>query len=275
MLTRFLIAIIAAVPLCWNVDIRAQDSSKSPTPTARPAELVKLETQAAADIPIPPVPPGRAAEVKKVAETSVAVKRATWVVERVLPARPEDVSVVKWTDFKVGTRGWIDVTGEVVKVHEGIALVRPAMAPEGFVFAFPASADAKSVALRGEYLADRTVTIDGREVILVKEVVAEKAADPAKTALIDAARRRLEEAKAAHAQAVAILKDTRKRAEAAVMEKALAAAEKQIAVPKDVDVEEQVKIKAKQQELAGKLAKEELAKIAMMYADTPVIDPIK
>jgi hypothetical protein len=252
----------------------AQDSTRTPTPTARPAELVKLETQAATEIPIPPVPPGRAPEVKKVAETSVAVKRATWVAERLLPGRPEDVAVIKWTDFKVGTRGWVDLTGEVTKVHEGIALVRPPMAPDGFVFAYSAAADAKTVALRGEYYADRAITVDGREVIVLKEVVVEKA-DPAKTAVMDAARRRLEEAKAAHAQATAVLKDARKRAEAAVMEKALAAAEKQLPVSKDLDVEEQVKAKAKQQELAGKLAKEELAKIAMMYADTPVIDPIK
>jgi len=71
-----------------------------------------------------------------------------------------------------------------------------------------------------------------------------------------------------------VLKDTRLRAEKKVMERALAEAEKQLPVPKDIDVEEQVKIKAKQQELAGKLAKEELEKIAMQYADFPVIDPI-
>ena len=270
----FPVALAAGVILGSAVALYAQSSST----TARPPELVKLEAEAAVEIAIPTVPPGRAPEVKKVAETSVAVRRATWVVEKLLPPPPEGLAVLKLTELKVGARGWVDLTGEVVKVTDGVAILRPATAAEGVTFGVPVAADAvtvKTMALRGEYIADRPVTIDGREVLVLKEVPAAKAADPAQTKVLDAARKRLEEAKAAHAQAVAVLKDTRRRAEEAVTQKAREEAEKQVVIPKEADTEEQVKIRAKQQELALKLAKTELEKIAMMYADVPVSDPIR
>ena len=270
---RMLPAAFAAIALFGAVAVGLR--AEPPSTTARPPELVKLEAQAATEIPIPAVPPGRAPEAKKVAETSVAVRRATWVVERLLPPPPEGVSVLKMAEMKVGNRGWVDLSGDVVKVTEGVAIIRPA-AVEGVTFAVPVAADApavKTMSLRGEYIVDRPVTFDGRDVFVLKEVTAAKALDREQTAVLDAARRRLEEAKAAHAQAVAVLKDARKRAEDKVLEKTRAEAEKQIPVPKDTDVEEQVKIKAKQQELALKLAKTELEKIAQMYADTPVVEP--
>jgi len=130
------------------------------------------------------------------------------------------------------------------------------------------------MALRGEFTVDKAVTIEGREVYILREVPAAKA-DPALTALVDRARRRLEEAKAALANDLAVLRDTRKRAEDAVMTKAIAEAEKQLPVPANADAEEQVRVKAKQQQLAATIAKEQLTKIAVMYSDMPVIDPIK
>jgi len=271
---RKLPAAFAAIALFGAVAVGLR--AETPSTTARPPELVKLEAQAATEIPIPAVPPGRAAEAKKVAETSVAVRRATWVVERLLPPPPEGAAVLKLAEMKLGNRGWLDLSGDVVKVTEGVAIVRPAVGVEGVTIAVPVAADApavKTMSLRGEYIVDKPVTFDGRDVFVLKEVTAAKALDREQTAVLDAARRRLEEAKAAHAQAVAVLKDVRKRAEDKVLERTQAEAEKQIPVPKDTDVEEQVKIKAKQQELALKLAKTELEKIAQMYADTPVVEP--
>jgi hypothetical protein len=272
MITRYLFGAFAVALLL--VPANAQDRTSSST---RPPELVKLEAQAATEIPLPTVPPGRAEEVKKVAETSVALRRSQWVVEKLLPPPPEGLTSLKFTEMKVGSRGWVDLTGDVVKMSDGVAVVRTATGVESVMIAVPVTADVtelKAVTLRGEYVVEKPVTYDGREVFVLKEVTAAKPLDEAKAKIVDAARKRLEVAKAAHAQAVSVLKDIRLRAEKKVMEKALAAAEKQIPVPKDVDVEEQVKIKAKQQELAGKLAKEELEKIAMQYADFPVIDPI-
>lgn len=266
-------AIVAAAVLAVNTS-HAQD----PASTPRPPELVKLEAQAATEIPLPTVPPGRAPEVKKVAESSVALRRAQWVVEKLLPPPPEGVTSLKLTELKVGSRGWLDLTGEVVKVAEGVAIVRPSVGLDGVTFAVPVAADAaevKSLNLRVEFIVEKPVTIDGREIVVLKEVTAAKPLEDAKAKLVDAARKRLEVAKAAHAQAVAVLKDTRKRAEKKVMEKALAEAEKQMPIPKNADAEEQIKAKAKQQELAGKLAKEEFEKIAQIYADFPVIDPIE
>jgi hypothetical protein len=267
----------AAFAVCGFLGSAVALQAQTPTTTTRPPELVKLEAEAAVEIPVPTVPAGRAPEAKKVAETSVAFKRATWVVEKLLPPPPEGVTALKLTELKVGSRGWVDLTSDVVKVSEGVAILRSGTTAEGVTFAVPVAADAatvKAMTLRGEYIVDRPVTIDGREVLVLKEAVAAKALEPAQAKVLDAARKRLEEAKAAHAQAVAVLKDTRKRAEKAVLEKTQAEAEKQLPVPKDADVEEQAEIKAKQQELALKLAKEELEKIAMMYADTPVTDPV-
>ena len=277
MLRRALPTALAVSAVLGTV-VALQAQTPATTTTVRPPELVKLEAEAAAEIPLPPVPPGRAPEAKKVAETSVAVKRATWVVEKLLPPPPEGLTALKFAVLKVGTRGWVDLTGDVVKVSEGVAIIRPPGAAEGVVFGVPVTADATSVktmVLRGEYIADRPVTIDGREVFVLKEAAAAKAVDPALAKVLDAARKRLEQAKADHAQAIAVLKDTRQRAEKAVLEKTQAEAEKQIPVPKDADVEEQAKAKAKQQELALKLAKAELEKIAQMYADTPVVEPTR
>ena len=94
--------------------------------------------------------------------------------------RPEGVTAFKWTELKVGSRGWVDLTGDVVKVSDGVAIVRPAGEAEGVTFGLPVAADAatvKAMVLRGEYIADRPVTIDGREVIVLKEAVAAKALD--------------------------------------------------------------------------------------------------
>lgn len=272
MITRYLFgAFLVAVFL---IPATAQERT---APVSRPPELVKLEAEAATEIPVPTVPPGRAEEVKKVAETSVALRRAQWVVEKNLPPPPEGLTSFKWSEMKVGTRGWLDTTLDVVRMGDGMAFLRTASGVESSLVAVPVAAgttELKTVNLRGEYIVEKPVTVEGREILVLKEVTAAKPLDGEKAKVIDAARKRLEIAKAAHAQAVAVLKDTRLRAEKKVMEKALAAAEKQLPVPKDTEVEEQVKIKAKQQELAGKLAKEEMEKIAMMYADFPVIDPI-
>jgi hypothetical protein len=274
MTRRLIPAVFAASAMIATVAVQAQ--TPTTTTTVRPPELIKLEAQAAVEIPTPVVPAGRAPEAKKVAETSVAVKRAAWVVEHLLPPPPEGVAALKLAELKVGARGWVDLTGDVVKLADGVAIVRPALGTETVTFAVPVATDVttlKAVTLRGEYVADRTVAFDGRDVVVLKEVTAVKPLDGAQAKVLDAARKRLEAAKAEHAQAVAVLKDTRKRAEDRVLEKTRAEAEKQIPVPKDTDVEEQVKIKAKQQELALKLAKAELEKIAMMYDDRQVVEP--
>jgi hypothetical protein len=274
MFMRYIPGTVATIALLTAVPILAEE----PTATTRPPELVKLEAQAATEIPVPVVPPGRAAEVKKVAETSVALRRAQWVVEKLLPPPPEGMSSLRWSDLKVGSRGWIDTSLDVARVGDGFAMVRPPVGREGVMVAVPVAADAvemKTMNLRGEFVIDRPVRIDGHDVLVLKEVTAAKPLDDAKAKVLDAARKRLELAKAAQAQSVAVLRDTRRRAEAKVMEKALAAAEKEMPVPKGADAEEQIKVKAKQQELALKSAKEELEKIAKMYADFPVIDPIE
>ena len=255
----------------------AAAQSTSSTPVVRPPALVKLEAQAAAEIATPVVPPGRAVEAKKVAETSVAVRRATWVIERLLPAQPEGVAVLKLAELKTGSRGWIEMTGEVVKTAEGMLVVR-SPGTDGVTFAIPAAADSttvKTIDLRGEFAVDKSIALDGRDVFVLKEVAVAKGLDREQVAVLDAARKRLEEAKAAHAQAIAVLKDTRKRAEDKVMEATRADAVKQIPIPATADVEDQIKLKAKQADLALKLAKPELEKIAMLYADTPVIEPIR
>jgi hypothetical protein len=262
MLMRIIPAALAALALVGAGPLLAEDP---PTATARPPELVKLEAQAATEIPAPVVPAGRAAEAKKVAETAVAVRRAQWVVEKLLPPPPEGLTLLKFDELKAGTRGWVDLTADVVKVQDGVAIVRPPTAREGVEFAVPVTSEARTVNLRGEYVADRRVTIDGKEVLVLREVTAAKDLEPGQAALLDAARKRLEEAKSAHAQAVAVLRDVRAKAEQAITQRAREQAEKQVVIPKDADVEEQVRIRARQQELALKLAKGELDKLNEQY----------
>jgi hypothetical protein len=264
MLVRIIPAALAALAAAGAGPLRAEDP---PTATARPPELVKLEAQAATEIPAPVVPAGRAPEAAKVAETTVAVRRAQWVVEKLLPPLPEGMTLLKFDDLKTGTRGWVDLNADVVKVQVGMAVVRPLSAREGIEFAVPVTGDSKTVNLRGEYVADRQVTIDGREVLVLRQVTAAKALDPTQAALVDAARKRLEEAKAAHAQAVAVLRETRAKAEQTITQRAREDAEKQVVIPKDADVEEQVRIRARQQELALKLAKAELDKLNTLYGE--------
>jgi hypothetical protein len=264
-------AALAALAMAGATGLWAQTPPPPPVPppaaTPRPPELVKLEAQAATEIPSPAVPAGRAPEAKKVAEAAVAVQRATWVVEKLLPPPPEGIAVLKFADLKVGTSGWVDLTGEVVKVHEGVALVRPAIGAEGVTFAVPATTDLRSVTLRGEYVADRTVAIDGRDVIVLKEVAAAKAIDPAKGALLDAARKRLEAAKAEYARAAGVLRELRMKAEKAITQRAREQAAKDVVIPKDATVEEQVALRAKQQERALELAKAELEKVYLLYGE--------
>ncbi|HEX3148560.1 MAG TPA: hypothetical protein VHR66_10780 [Gemmataceae bacterium] len=249
------------------------------TPTARPPELVKLEAEAAAEIPTPAVPGGKAPEAKRVAETTVQVRRATWVVEKLLPPPPEGIAALNFGAIRIGNRGWLDTTGEVTKVTEGIMVVRPSgVAADGIAVGLPATDAAttvKTVSLRGEYLVDRALTVDGRDVLVLKEVAAAKALDPAQSRLINAARVRLEEAKAEYANAVAVLTAAKKKAVDAVMEKAQAQAAKQIPVPENADGEQRIKAKRDQDELAGKLAKAELDKIAEAYGVVPAADPTR
>jgi len=260
---------LAALAFAGASPLRAEDP---PTSTARPPELVKLEAQAATEIPAPVVPAGRAAEAKKVAETAVAVRRAQWVVEKLLPPAPEGLAPLKFDELKDGTRGWVDLTADVVKVQDGMAVVRPPGAREGVSFAVPVTADGKTVNLRGEFVADRRVTIDGKEVLVLREVTAAKALEPGQAALLDAARKRLEEAKAANAQAVAVLRDVRSKAEQTITQRAREQADKEVVIPKDADVEEQVRIRARQQELALKLAKAELDKLTTLYGKAQAAD---
>ena len=70
------------------------------------------------------------------------------------------------------------------------------------------------------------------------------------------------------------MKDTRRRAERPSRRRPQAEAEKQILDSEGSRRRGADKTKAKQQELALKLAKAELEKIAMMYADVPVVDPM-
>jgi len=249
------------------------------TPTARPAELTKLEAEAAVEIKSPPVPAGRAPEAKRVAEAAVAVKRATWVVEKLLPPPPEGLTSLNFTALKVGARGWVDTTGDVVKTAEGVMVLRPGVATAEGVTVGMAATDAastvKSVTLRGEYVVDRAVTLDGREVLVLKEVAAAKAIDPALTKVLSAARARLEEAKAEYANAVAVLATAKKKAVDAVMERATAEAAKKIVVPDNATGEERIKAKRDQEDLAGKLAKAELDRIAEAYGDVPGVDPTR
>jgi len=248
------------------------------TPASRPPELVKLEAEAAVEIPAPQVPAGKAPEAKHVAEAAVKVRRASWVVEKLLPPPPEGLTTLNFAALKVGTRGWLDTTGEVMKTSEGVMVLRPAGAAEGIAVGLPA-ADAvtavKTINLRGEYLVDRAITVDGRDVLVLKEVAVAKALDPAVSRLINAARVRLEEAKADYANATAVLVAAKKKAVDAVMEKATAEAAKQIPVPDNADGEQRIKAKRDQDDLAGKLAKAELDKIAEAYGVIPAADPTR
>lgn len=270
---RATLAALAAASLAGAGPLLAEEPPPpARPPVARPPELVKLEAEAATAIPAPEVPAGRAPEAKKVAETAVAVRRAQWVVEKLLPPPPEGVSAFKFDELKDDTRGWVDLTADVVKVQDGMAVIRPPTAREGVEFAVPITGDAKSVNLRGEYVADRRVTIDGREVLVLRQVTAAKELDPGQTALLDAARKRLEQAKAAHAQAVAVLRDVRAKAEQEITQRARDDAAKQVVIPKDADVEEQVRIRARQQEVALKLAKAEFEKLNTLYGEPTPAD---
>jgi len=239
-----------------------------------PPELAKLEAQAAVEVRAPEVPAGRAPEAKRVAEAAVKVRRATWVVEKLLPPPPEGVTALNLNGIKVGARGWLDTTADVVRTADGVTVIRPAgLTAENVVVGVPAVAGAgKTVSLRGEYIVDKAVTLDGREVLVLKEVAAAKALDDGLTRLIAAARARLEEAKAQYANAVAVLVAAKKKAVDAVMARAQAEAAKQIPVPDNATGEVRIKAKQDQQQLAGKLAKSELDKIAAMYGDVPAVD---
>ncbi len=247
-------------------------SAQVPTPTiSKPPELTKLEAKAAVQIPIPIVPPGKAPEVKRVAEAAVKVARASWVVEKLLPPPPEGTSSLRLAEMKVGNTGWLDLTGEVLKNDQGVAVVRPSIAPSSdFTVAIPMENGVtvpRQVALRGEYRVDKAVTVDGKEMLLLKEMHAAKALDPALARVVDAARRRLETAKAEYARAVANLVEARKKAETAALEKVRGEAAKRIPVPKDASAEEQIKAKRDQDALARKLASKELEKIEASYSD--------
>jgi hypothetical protein len=239
--------------------------------------LAKLEAEAAVEIPAPQVPAGRAPEAKRVAEAAVKVRRATWVVEKLLPPAPEGVTTLSFTGLKVGARGWVDTTGDVVATHEGVMVVRPSGAAADAAMVGVAASDqtatVKSLNLRGEYVVDRAITVDGRDVLVLKEVAAAKALDAATARLINAARVRLEEAKAEYSNAVAVLVAAKKKAVDAVMERTTAEAAKQVPVPDNATGEERIKAKADQDRLAQKLAKPELDKIAEMYGDVPGTTP--
>jgi hypothetical protein len=196
------------------------------------------------------------------------------VVEKLLPPPPEGVTALNLNGIKVGARGWLDTTADVVRTADGVTVIRPAgLTAENVVVGVPAVAGAgKTVSLRGEYIVDKAVTLDGREVLVLKEVAAAKALDDGLTRLIAAARARLEEAKAQYANAVAVLVAAKKKAVDAVMARAQAEAAKQIPVPDNATGEVRIKAKQDQQQLAGKLAKSELDKIAAMYGDVPAVD---
>jgi hypothetical protein len=138
-----------------------------------------------------------------------------------------------------------------------------------------AATTTKTVSLRGEFLVDRAVSVDGRDVLVLKEVVAAKPLDPALAKLIAAARVRLEEAKADYANALSVLVAAKKKAVDAVMERATAEAAKKIPVPDNATGEERVKAKRDQDDLAGKLAKKELDQIAEAYGAIPAADPTR
>src|SRR5688572_4978169 len=119
-MSKFLYSAAVAAALAGTGPISAQDpppraADPPAASAARPAELVKLEAEAATEVPAPQVPAGRAPEAKRVAETAVAVRRAEWVVQKLLPPPPEGVTVLKLNELTVGARGWVDVSGEVVK----------------------------------------------------------------------------------------------------------------------------------------------------------------
>ena len=213
------------------------------------------------------------------AEAAVRVRRATWVVEKLLPPVPEGQTVLSLTGLKVGAHGWLDTTGEVVQTAEGVMVVRPAGVPaDGVVLGLPATATStsvKTVDLRGEYVVDRALTVDGRDVLVLKEVAPAKALDPAAAKLISAARARLEQAKAEYSNAVGVLATAKKKAVDAALARTTVEAAKQIPVPDNATGEERIKAKADQDKLAQKLAKPELDKIAELYGDVPAVDPTR
>lgn len=256
-------AVLVFVPPMW---------AEPPASPSKPPELTKLEAEAAIEVPIPKVPAGRAPEVKQVADAAVAVRRATWVLEKLLPQRPEGVAPLKLASMRAGDRGWVDMTGEVVSVGDGMLFVRPTVSPSpDFMFALPAAAATtapKNVNLRGEFLVDRAVPVEGRDVMLLKETAPAKL-EPAQAKLVDAARQRLEMAKADFATAAANLQAARKKALDTALERARAEAARQIPVAKDAPAEEQIKAQRNQDDLTAKLAREELARIEGVYSDKP------
>jgi hypothetical protein len=106
-------------------------------------------------------------------------------------------------------------------------------------------------------------------------MAAAKALDDAQTKLISAARARLEEAKAQYANALAVLVAAKKMAVDAALARTQAEAARQIPVPDNATGEERIKAKKDQDELAQKMAKPELDKIAEMYGDVPAVDPTR
>jgi hypothetical protein len=243
-----------------------------------PPELAKVEAQAAVEVPAPAVPAGRAPEARRVAETAVKVRRATWVVEKLLPPPPDGITAFDFAAIKVGSRGWIDTTAEVVKSADGVLVLKPAAValPESVIVGIPVEdkiATAKSVDLRGEFAVDRAATVDGRETLILKPVTVAKALDAATAKLVTAARVRLEEAKAEYANAVAILAAAKKKAMDAALAKASVEAAKRIPVPDNATGEERIKAKRDQDDLAQKLAKADFDKIAEYYGNVPGTEP--
>lgn len=262
-----------------NKSPRARPGGPVTAPAAVPPELEKLEAEAAVEIKAPDVPAGRAPEAKGVAVEAVKVRRATWVVEKLLPPRPDGVTALNLNSIKVGAHGWLDTSADVSRTAEGVTVIRLAgLTAEGVVVGVPAIAEAKTtktIPLRGEYVIDRAVTIDGHEVLVLNEVAAAKALDDTVSRLIAAARARLEEAKAQYANAVAVLAATKKKAVDAALARTQAEAARRVPVPDNASGEERIKAKKDQDELAQKLAKPELDKIAEMYGDAPAVDPTR
>jgi hypothetical protein len=238
-----------------------------------PPEIARLEAQAAVEIPAPAVPAGRAPEAKRVAEATVKVQRATWVVEKLLPAPPDGILRFDFATVKVGSRGWLDTTASVVSTSNGVAVIRPAgNVPEGIMIGMPATdaiAVGKTVDLRGEFAIEKAVTVDGREVLLMKSVTPAHELDAAVAKLLTVARKRLEDAKAEYANAVAVLVAAKKKAMDAALERASVEAAKKIPVPDNASGEERIKAKNDQDVLARKLAQPEIDKIVAAYGDVP------
>jgi hypothetical protein len=235
-----------------------------------PPDLTRLEAEAALAIPAPKVPAGESDEAMRVAQAAVKVERAQRVLDMLTPARPVTLTAFDFATIRVGARGWIDMTAQVLRLADQIAVLRlNAPIPEGMEIGVTGGpAPGEKVRLHGEYVADRVVNVDGRDILVLRRAGADRA-DPSLAQVVSAARFRLESAQTEYTDAVAALATAKKKAVDTALDRASIEAAKRIQVPDNAAGEERIKAKRDQDDLARKIAQPEIEWINAAYGDVP------